>query len=85
MICNAIGCQKAATKKPIVTFTAIVQPKGPRSRMNIPLGLCDDHANPDPSRYVGDDGWKMICTNMKAAGYAEPDRKSLQVEFEPVH
>jgi hypothetical protein len=58
-------------------------PQGPRAEIVFPLPVCENHADPNPDLYVDDAGWLQIATAIKAAGRAEPDRASIQVEFVP--
>ena len=81
MNCNKIGCTKAATKKPRISFAALVNPDGPRAHMEIGVYVCDEHADTNPAAYISDIGWSQICKEVRRNGKADPDRDSLRVEF----
>lgn len=81
MNCSKVGCTCQATKRPVLSFKAEGFPTSPRARAEVQLGVCDEHATPDPGEWVTDAGWAQICVALRAAGRAAPDRKTLRVEY----
>lgn len=81
MTCSKLGCSCMATKRPVLSFAAKGHPNAPRARAELGLAVCDEHAVADLDAWVTDVGWAQICTALRRAGRAAPDRGSLRVEF----
>lgn len=82
--CGRVGCLNKATKRPLISFTAVKHPDGPRAVIQYPLLVCDDHAETDPLVYINDRGWNHIAQTLRHQNKAAPDRASLLVTFEQV-
>jgi len=84
MNCSRTGCTNVATKLPKVSFAAKVKRYGARAHFQFPLPVCDEHAVADPALYITDDSWDHIVDTIKFAGYAEPDRTTVEISFVPI-
>ncbi len=79
--CGRIGCKEPGKWRPVIV--ARVKPMGPSLRAMVDLLVCDHHQ----ARLMLDDvlsaeGWKMICSSIRATGKAAPRRELTHLEWE---
>jgi hypothetical protein len=85
--CAILGCAKPPVYKPVLSFTALVAPNGPRAEIVFDgLFFCAGHATPEQVQIVDhEEGWKRIEQALASAGRAKPDRQSLRVRYIPIN
>lgn len=83
MKCFRLGCMNEAQVFPVVSFAG----NGGLTRrveFELPLLICMEHATSDPSHFVSDEAWLLIVAALRSLRTSDPDRRSLQVRYEPI-
>lgn len=91
-MCGHSGCNAIARWRPEIEVWAAGQnvKTGTGLKLNLDLGVCDNHRDLDPSNFWTDEGKKRVTDGLLQAGermgrvYAAPDFKTTVITWVPL-